>query len=252
MEGAPQGTIHQERPGSPIITESGPQEVCEYRTKSGVVAFVTERAGHPERLNEDAVVIDMENEGFAVVDGMGGQGNPVLATRIVAEELEKAFQTRSLLLDAHQSAQLRMKRENLHGGACYTAVQINGKYARIQQGGDTGIVLVNTVTGTSYTAVDEALDRNLFRSVGGRGSALTPQVTAHELKNNDRIYMASDGLWDNLDAEGVVSQTIGMSPRDAVLHLRLLAMEAMADRTNAMSKPDNLSIIVFDKLPKQS
>ncbi len=236
-----------------IVDESGIEQVRKFEIPGGRFAFITHRGGRPEKPNEDCVVLDPEHKAFAVVDAMGGQSNPLLSKQLTSEELLKAFTTNEPLVRAHYSAMRRMESENRNGGACYSAFRINGKMLEAIQGGDTSIVVVNTInrkvklgaTGGENLAMD--LRQAIQKSYHG---VEPPSTAAIELQNGDRIYAMSDGAWENFSTERLLSKEMLRLPIDTVLKMAYEeALQEMFQKTRGpeWGNPDNFTLFVYEK-----
>lgn len=247
--GSPENTNKPEGPESAIILESSIEQAEVLRANSGVFTFITEKGGRPEKPNEDALVVDPEHDAFVVIDAMGGMTNPGLARLVVAEEFLSTLKSSGNLIDAHWNASRRMHRG---GGACYTAFRIKKNDIEIQQGGDTGIIVASTVNKKVKHSLDQDVTSDLRKAVlNERGAEAPDRTFVFDFKNGDRIYGGSDGLWNNVDQEKIIQETLRMPIAQALAHIRTAALTEMHERTRPeFATPDNLTIFIYEKQPK--
>ena len=92
-------------------------------------------------------------------------------------------------------------------------------------------VITKAVTGNEISAPDS------------QEISFTPQ---------DRIIVATDGLWDNFHVEEVIEMLQGLSPQTGVSHLLQKATTKMKKKSLGhwegplVPKPDNISILIGD------
>ena len=232
-----------------IFTESGIEQARIVRSPSGSFIFVTEHAGK-DGPNEDGLVINTERDAFCVIDAMGGMNNPILANRIVTEEFLRAFREGEDMRLTHLATTKRMIQENPHGAACYTAIRINKKTLEVQQGGDTGIIVVNAINKKVKLGLWKELHADTRESIIGDWKGEKPSRAFTELQNGDRIYLASDGLWANVQTGDLLKKTPHIRIDKALAYLRERALREMTERVRPeFANPDNLTIFIYDKQP---
>lgn len=237
----------------PIVGEksnnSPVEKVRVIEGKNTRFAYITIEGGH--KPNEDVVVYDSSRDMYAVVDGMGGMTDPALSANIVAEELMRGFADDSH--DARERTHLRaldrMRKENPNGGACYTLVHINkreyvGWVADVEQSGDTGIVAVNTVNGEIVHGLHQDSGGDLGSAVIAKPREMS-QSGRIIMKPSTRLYLASDGLWDNMTIVELNALTASLPIDKSLEVIYEKAMHTMSHK--GIGKPDNLSVVIIEK-----
>lgn len=227
-----------------IVTESGPDAIRIIRIEGGSFSFLTD-IGYKQKKNEDALTLCTAHKSFAVIDGMGGMRNGTLATRIVAEELQRTFDQKTPLKDAHSIACQRMRKENDGGGACYTAFRIQRRNIEIIQGGDTGLIIANTKDGA--VKFDSSQELSMELQNGVHRDISMPETTWYiGLENSDRLYLFSDGVSDNISRNKLIQETFNLPVDEAVRYIHETVRNTMGSGA-VDGKPDNISILIFDK-----
>ena len=250
----------------------------------GTFVFGTDKGFNYKKYNEDAVVVDPESMAFAVIDGMGGMGaekSGQQATNILAEEFQKVFEGleetngsesfkeifETAIGKAQESARERMKSDGRvgEGGAVYVAAKIHKNEMHIAHMGDAKLVVIGQdgairfatqdhnlanekqKTGLSISPEDKAFVTRAVRGV----DAFDIEFNKIILQKGDRVIVASDGLWDNLEPEEVLSITSSKNIKEAFAQLDAETKLRMQrdDSSPDAGKPDNRSLIIFDYLP---
>lgn len=212
--------------------------------QNGQIAYGTdEGVGKP--VNEDAIVINTQANAFAVIDGIGGEGMGEKAAGILAEEIQKGLEEATDYRAIQKNAHLRMKDEGIgSGGACYVLAKIEGQKLKIAQAGDVRLVVIDKDDNLKFGTVDENQAEKGKRNVVTNyvGGDEPGETTACEttLDEGDRIIIASDGLWDNLESQQVANLTEDQPIEVAIRQLNKTAK----DRMQKGGKPDNISVMI--------
>jgi len=231
---------------------------------SGNIALATDKGLRAS--NQDALVLDLKNDGFAVVDGMGGYAKGEVAAQIVAEsiiknnpleielknlEISKAIkamenQARAMQFEAFQN----MRKQGMHeGGAVYLAGRIerNGKELSICQAGDAKLIVVDSNGKIKFASEPTSL-RDAPSASGAGFAAIETGV---KLGNYDCILAATDGLWDNIKADEAAQIVAKEKVETALVQLAELAKKRMAEGfgNGEYGNKDNLTIFIYKILP---
>lgn len=228
-----------------------PQDTLDHprvvRARHGILAFGSDKGigyAHPE--NQDGIVINTENDEFAVVDGIGGGFRPKRAMEILTSEIQLGFSKNTSFSEIHMNAHVRMKKEGIGtGGASYIVARILPNFfLEIGQAGDVKLVIISNGE-VVFATKDEGIDNLLLNYVTGIMLGHITQLTAGLLPN-DRIVIASDGLWKNLKPKEVAKNVAGKSTKEAI---EILNFKAKGKMVSGHGKPDNISVILYDLLP---
>ena len=246
----------------------------------GELVAYTSKSPDKDTENEDTVAIipwGPQAAVLVVADGAGGLPGGKRASTTAVETLARSLQVavektmllRTAVLNGIEAANDAVRDI---GNGCATTLcvmTIEGRTTRSYQIGDSeGLVIgqrgliksrttAHSPTGFAVYAgfLDqrEALhheERHLVSNFIGTSDMTIDVGAAVELAARDTIVVASDGLTDNLHVEEVVELT-RKGPLDAAVDaLVAKASERMgADVAGQPSKPDDLSLIVFRKVP---
>jgi serine/threonine protein phosphatase PrpC len=239
----------------------GIEQLRVIKTQYGNVSLASDIGiGHHE--NEDRIFIDTSKNLFGVVDGMGGYAHGAEAAQIVAEEVLRGVKA-NIHPDVLQwEASTRMRKEQIFmGGACYTYFQVEKKSAVIRWAGDAALIVINEKGDIVYETKGSSLEQAPRGNSPGKVSS-----DVAELMNYSTVIAASDGLWDNINKddiqrivkEAATGQTDQMARK--LFDMAKYAMEhgfmtnyggLTADKRKDFGKKDNVSIVIFQKLPNQ-
>jgi PPM family protein phosphatase len=242
----------------------------------GLVCIRSLRSPEKETPNEDAaVVVSLGNETLviAVADGVGGTPSGREASQLTVRTLldslvEKADgrdRLRTVILDAVEAANHRVL--DLGRGAATTLVvaEIVAGQLRSYHVGDSELITVgqrgrvkmrvipHSPTGFAVEAglldEDEAVDhaqRHILFNVIGTQEMRVEIGGSIRLARHDTLLLASDGLFDNLYLDEIIDIIrVGPLP-EAADKLVAKARQRMAGSdTNAPSKPDDLTVVLF-------
>jgi serine/threonine protein phosphatase PrpC len=239
----PEHTPESYEPLDAIWTE-GFENVRRVEGKNGVLVFGTD-IGVGREKNEDALVANTEKDSFAVIDGMGGEEKGEVAARLFAEELQKGFREGLSPEDIQKNAHLRMKKEGVgKGGACYGSISIVDGRLDFAHAGDVDVVVTARKGYIKFQNETEGGAEGVFNVVTGEYKGETSTETC-TLNTGDRIYLASDGLWHNINVEELIGRTIRMPAEQAIAVLAEEAKKRMAAKEGRRA-PDNITILIYD------
>lgn len=226
------------------IWTEGFEHIKRIEGKRGTLAFGTD-IGIKRKRNEDALVVDLTRDKFAIIDGMGGMGKGDLAAKILAEEILKGFQDGAPADEVQHNAHERMKEMGVgEGGACYASLTLKNKEALINYAGDVELIIANAQGEITFRNEGEGHGNRVYNAVQGTSSGTTRTEIAWP-HNGDRIYFASDGLWHNIDIEEAIRNTINLPIDEAVQTLVAAAKERMT--SDEIEKyPDNITVLLYD------
>jgi len=219
--------------------------------------------GLVRRRNEDNFLVDTDHQAFAVADGIGGMpgGDVASLTATQALKAEIARDAATALADlqalvhrVHESVRRTGSRYGAEGiGTTLTLGHVSGSQLRLAHVGDSFALLVRggrcrALTrehnvenergevlhlGSHAPAYRYALTRAL-----GQPEDVTADLYAEELREGDRVILATDGLTDVVeDAEIVRVCAEFPGPEEACAELIAAALRR--------GGPDNITVIVI-------
>ncbi len=250
----------------------------EARVAGGDCIAYTRPAPDKETGNEDSVAVipfGPEAAVLVVADGAGGlpAGKRASQTAVstLIESLEHSMAEtmllRTAILNGIEAANQAVQALGTGSATTFTVVTIEGIAVRAYQIGDSEAMVVGQrgrlklqtpVHSPTGFAVEAGLldqrdalhheDRHLVSNFLGTADMRIDIVAATELMPRDTVYLASDGVSDNVHMEEIIER-IRCGPlakaADSVIALAAERMhEALADQP---SKPDDLSLILFRK-----
>ncbi|MBF0351614.1 MAG: SpoIIE family protein phosphatase [SAR324 cluster bacterium] len=230
-------------------------------------------------INEDRVIVIPNKNTMIVADGMGGPGEGYKAAQILCDILMALPEFESSpILAALEDASSRIRQEckKSSAGVCYLIAKLDYPTLHIWYAGDVKLLilnhgirfetqdhtLINTWIQNGDISPDDAIHHPMrhivTRALSGDGHEMDYCQTT--LEPNDRIIIASDGLWDNFTPIEVDNYVVGISPFSAVELLLQKSTYKMrqvySDQWEGLlaPKPDNISILITDILvhPKQN
>jgi serine/threonine protein phosphatase PrpC len=234
----------------------------------------SQRSPGKASCNEDAALIfPLGERGVvaAVADGCGGMQAGEQASRIAVHALARSLRhsswdsrrtLRAAILDGIDQANERILRLGVGAASTLAVVTLLDNYLCSYHVGDS-MVLISQRQRTRYRSICHSpvgyaiesgwlgprramshQDRHLVSNYLGYRSMRIEIGPALSVSVNDRITLASDGLFDNLLTDEVVQRVASSSPSDGVKKLRRLAIRRMlGDFQTIPSKPDDLTII---------
>lgn len=247
-----------------------------------VVAFLRRSPERPQR-NEDSLgvwQIGPQHVVLAVADGMGGAPAGGAASRLVMRSLDVVLRqqvesiaangtARAALMDGIELASGQIQEMGVGAASTVVLAEIcaSGDGAltvrcthvgdsQLVHCGQRGVVRFRSISDSPVGYAVEAgvldedaalthADRHLVSNVVG-----TPDMQIHvgprlPFRPRDTVVLASDGLWDNLAVDDVVSHVrAGPLPRVGQ-HLVQAVTRAMSGHGSAPGKPDDLAFLVF-------
>jgi len=241
------------------------------------VAYSAREPGK-ETGNEDSVAIIPYGPGAAVLvvaDGAGGLPAGKRASLTAVASLAASLQTamdktvllRTAILNGIEAANEAVRALANGSATTMTVITIEGRYARSYQIGDSEAMIVgqrglmklqttaHSPTGFAVEAgfLDEreALhheERHLVSNFLGTTDMRIDVGTMIELDPRDTVFVASDGLMDNVHVEEIV-ECIRKGPLVEAVDCSVgLAEQRMRQAVEGEpSKPDDLSLILFRK-----
>ncbi len=229
-------------------------------TQYGNVSLASD-IGYRKERNEDRVFLDTQTNLFGVVDGIGGYERGDEAAEIVCQQvvsgIKKGIDTR---LVQHQSATTMRSQGILMGGACYAYFQVIKKELHASWAGDVKIIVFDERGEITY----ETKSTDIGSAPRGQSSG-NASVDVVDFMNNQIAVAASDGLWDNVaisEVQRLVSEARTGETNILLKSLYDLAMQGMQegfmtnyqetapDERMNYGKPDNIGIVVFQKLSR--
>jgi PPM family protein phosphatase len=225
--------------------------------------------------NEDAAAIFCYPDGtglLVVADGMGGMPQGAQASGLLIDAIREALNRqgnqrdkglREHLIDAIDSANLRINA--LGAGTTVAAIEIGDNAIRTCHVGDSMILVTGNrgrikLQTVSHSPVgyaveagildeDEAMhhdERNLVSNYVGLPNMRIELGHTLRLAPYDTALLASDGLFDNLYIEEIISRIRSGPLEGAMQHLAAACRARMERPTvGAPSKPDDLTFILY-------
>lgn len=253
-------------------------ECIEADVAGGSVIAYTCRDPEKETENQDTVAIIPYGPGAAVLvvaDGAGGLPAGKRASLTAVETLAVSLQAamhkttmlRTAILNGIEAANAAVLGLANGSATTLTVITIEGRAARSYQVGDSeaivmgqrGVIKLQTTahspTGFAVEAgfLDERAallheERHLVSNfIGTTGMGIDVGATI-ELSPKDTVFLASDGLMDNVHVDEIIDIVRKGSLSDAVSAVAQLAARRMHEpRAGQPSKPDDLSLILFRK-----
>ncbi len=253
-------------------------EWLEVDVAGGAAVAYTCRDPDKETENEDTVAIIPYGPGaavLAVADGAGGlpagKRASLTAVETLASSLKSAMHKTTLLrtailngIEAANAAVLDLA----NGSATtLTVITIEGRSARSYQIGDSEAIILgqrgriklqttaHSPTGFAVEAgfLDERAallhkERHLVSNFIGTTDMRIDVGATVELSPRDTVFLASDGLMDNVHVDEIIECVRTGSLSDAASSVTELANRRMHEqRVGQPSKPDDLSLILFRK-----
>jgi serine/threonine protein phosphatase PrpC len=241
------------------------------------IAF-TAPAPDKETGNEDTVAVipyGQDAAVFVIADGAGGlpagkrASAQAVATLILSlrESEAETLLLRTAILNGIEAANNAVQQLGNGSATTFTVVTIEGLMARAYQVGDSEAVVVgqrgviklqtpvHSPTGFAVEAgfLDqrEALhheDRHLVSNFLGTADMRIDIVAAVKLRPRDTVFLASDGVTDNVHTDEIVERIRSGPLPAAADKVIALARQRMSNAAGEQpSKPDDLSLILFRK-----
>ena len=211
--------------------------------RNGKIAFGTDEGIGYKPVNEDAIFINTKANVFASIDGMGGMGKGDRAAQILAQEIQRGVRGRSSIQRIISGASNRMAKEGVgKGGACYIVGHIRENILNIYQAGDVKLIVVGRRGNLRFETKDEGIGNKVFNSVQGIDSG---EITKSKVRLNidDKIVVASDGLWDNYSPQQIAKYVYNKDVKQAINGINKSVKNLMK---SGRGKCDNINVIIYD------
>lgn len=254
-----------------LLLDAGGGELVAYTCKSP----------DKDTENEDTVAVipwGPQAAVLVVADGAGGLPGGKRASTTAVETLARSLQVavektmllRTAVLNGIEAANDAVRDIGNGSATTLCVMTVEGRTARSYQIGDSEALVIgqrgkvksqttaHSPTGFAVEAgfLDqrEALhhaERHLVSNFIGTSDMTIDVGAAVELDARDTIVLASDGLTDNLHVDEIVELT-RKGPLDQTVDALVAKARArmVDDVAGQPSKPDDLSLIVFRKVPK--
>ncbi|MDX1499979.1 MAG: protein phosphatase 2C domain-containing protein [Woeseiaceae bacterium] len=250
----------------------------ETRVAGGDCIAYTRPAPDKETGNEDSVAVipfGPEAAVLVVADGAGGlpagkRASQTAVTTLI-ESLEHSIAEtmllRTAILNGIEAANQAVQALGTGSATTFTVVTIEGIAVRAYQIGDSEAMVVGQrgrlklqtpVHSPTGFAVEAGLldqrdalhheDRHLVSNFLGTTDMRIDIVAATELNPRDTVFLASDGVSDNVHNDEIIERIRCGPLAKAADSVIALAAERMHEPVaNQPSKPDDLSLILFRK-----
>ena len=210
---------------------------------------------------------------LAVADGLGGSREGKEASRMAVQSLRDALfkagreqsSPRSAVLNGLEQANRDIIERGIGSATTVVVATIVGDFLRTYHVGDSlllqigqrGVLRYQTVAhspvgfaeASGMLSEEEALhheERHLVSNTMGVQEMSIEVGPAMKLNRRDTVVLASDGLFDNLRTEEIISRVRAGDLRKCADHLQSSARHRMATPESAQpSKPDDLSFILY-------
>lgn len=260
---------------SPVLIHRAVRKLEELRAPLGEVVLFSQRSPDKQSPNEDsAMVFPLGDDRIvlAVADGCGGMEHGEKASKLALQSLAQALShcdsngasTRNAILDGIEQANQRIIRRLPGAGCTLAIVEVHQGTMRSYHVGDSKILIANqgTVRYESIChspigyAVESGLmparqamfhaDLHLVSNILGQDQMRIDIGPTLAVDENDRILIASDGLFDNLGLEEIAKRLHDRHIRDGVANITRLASRRMKeDLKTQPSKPDDLTVVAM-------
>lgn len=258
------------------------EEAEQWEIASGTSVIYTSRSPCKNSANEDAAMLapcGAESGILAVADGLGGEraGGDASAltmdtlTAAVAQGLDDDAMLRTAILNGVETANQAVLALGIGSATTLAIAEVRGDSVRTYHVGDSMILVVGQrgkikLQTTSHSPVGYAVeaglldereamhheDRHIVSNVIGSPDMRIEIGPIIPLAPRDTLLLASDGLFDNLRVDEVVSRIRKGSLRNSVARLASDAHKRMIQhQTGQPSKPDDLTILAYRRTPSR-
>jgi serine/threonine protein phosphatase PrpC len=250
--------------------------VEEVRIAGGLAVVYTARSPCKESANEDAALLGpccAESGILAIADGVGGEraggDAAALAMKTLAAAINQGLDDDALLrtaiLNGVETANLAVQTMGVGAATTLVVVEVRGRTVRTYHVGDSMVLVVGQrgkikLQTTSHSPVGYGVeagllderdamhheDRHIVSNVIGSPDMKIEIGPILRLAPRDTVLLASDGLFDNLHVDEIVSQIQKGPLRTAVERMVADAHNRMTEpRSGQSSKPDDLTIVAY-------
>ncbi len=243
---------------------------------SGTVVVFTDRCPGKPTANEDAAGIIYSGENafvLVVADGVGGTAGGEQASRTAVQSLQKAIHDgrgndvalRTAIINGIEQANRAVRQLGTGAATTIAIIEVDGNMVRPYHVGDSGIVLVGgqdkvklqTMAHSpvgygieaglldEHDAMDHE-DRHIVSNVIGAADMRIDIGSPLPLRQRDTVFLASDGVFDNLSVTELVN-LIYKGPLDTAAKrlCRDCRLRMQSDSGHSPSKPDDTTFILF-------
>jgi serine/threonine protein phosphatase PrpC len=258
-----------------LFLECAMQEGEVYPCASGEAFVFSARSPGAERPNEDAAALIPVDAGrcvLAVADGVGGARSGAQAAGRALRKLADALlaaraepDLRGAILDGIERASRAVRELGVGAATTLAVVEIEDARLRPYHVGDSEILLVGQrgrvkLATLSHAPVAYAVeagllgardalhheDRHLISNAVGAADMRIEVGPSTGLSSRDTLLLGSDGLFDNLHRDEIVSLVRRGPLPEAGRSLAARARERMhADGSGEPCKPDDLTFLLF-------
>ncbi len=224
---------------------------------NGPIAACSDIGGMSKyKENQDRTVLNLRQNGFGVIDGVGGREDgekmAEIAGRGINEWLEGNKDSVTALTDAALSMEYYGSEPP---AACMIGVKIENGTLNYIQAGDVKLVVYNREGGVLYESVDEVDEVGAVTNaiIAGENPELTRKSI--RLQIGDTIVVASDGLYKFLgeaypgDSLKVIGDSVSAlkDPSKILTSIGRLAKDEMEAYSQQRGRDlgDNISIVVY-------
>jgi len=203
-------------------------------------------------VGDDPQVVDDRLDGpvlIAVLDGLGGHRAGDVASQLAGQRFAEAQvpeneEGLAALFDAadrllHDTARGDPRYEGMGTTAAMIAFSANGNEALVANVGDSTVWRLNADGLHELSVSDRAFGSTILQCLGASSLGVEPHIERVEVRDGDRILLASDGLTD----------VIGPDTIAAVLRDGNQAVERLIEAVEAAGPPDDVTVVVVDVHP---
>ena len=206
------------------------------RAGGGEAVYESHRSPDKDTANEDGLLVisvDADHAVLAVADGLGGHHGGALASKIALEQIFAAVmqalgagrEIRDGILDGFELANQGVLALGTGAGTTLAVAEISAGMVRTYHVGDSAIVhcggggkikqetIMHSPTGyaveSGLLSAEDALEheeRHLVSNIVGSKRMSIDIGSPRKVASRDTILLATDGLFDNFEAESVVEQ----------------------------------------------
>lgn len=232
------------------------------RGNYGTIGFGTDHGGR-KPPNESRLVVDMERNGFVVIDGMGGAKSDdgkkggKEAAEVIAGVFTDEFLRGNCDMDrAGKNAHVKLACEGFDGaGACHLAAVFDHENLSIFYTGDVRLIILDENGKVIFRTKDKKIRKKKGTNPDGspkwkqyvtsaiNGNSYHPTSNEFQgLRNGMRIIAADDGLWGNLSPSEVAKLVHGKSVREALAVIDKALQKKMAQ---SGGYHDNRAVLLY-------
>jgi serine/threonine protein phosphatase PrpC len=252
------------------------EEIDRVRLPDGMAAVIARRNPTKSTPNEDAAAIlccGPKGTVLIVADGVGGNPDGDEAARIAVESLASELSAvnddeaplRSAILNGFDLANRRILESNSGAATTLIVAEISGRTCRFYHVGDSAGLVVGQRGKLKWQTVchspvgfaleagvlddEQAMNheyRHLVSNVVGTEEMRIEIGPALRLAARDTVFIASDGVFDNLRVDEIVDVIRKGRVEKALAELTAQVDRRMSEKaTNQPHKPDDVTAVAF-------